>query len=129
MELGTNIWRARKQLQLSQEQLGAIVGVTRQTMSNWELNETVPDAKQLLARIAVQLRKTEISEAASCLIYDDIRLDPKTHTTHVQDKVVSLTRTEYAILKLLMQRPDQVITKSLLLEQISEDTPDVQKAH
>ena len=89
MELGTNIWRARKQLQLSQEQLGAIVGVTRQTISNWELNETVPDAKQLLARIAVQLRKTEISEAAPCLIYDDIRLDPETHTTHVQDKVVS----------------------------------------
>ncbi len=49
MELGTNIWRARKQLQLSQEQLGAMVGVTRQTISNWELNETVPDAKQLLA--------------------------------------------------------------------------------
>lgn len=79
---------------------------------------------ELLARIAVQLRKTEISEAASCLVYDDIRLDPKTHTTHVLDKVVSLTRTEYAILKLLMQRPNQVITKSLLLEQISEDTPD-----
>ena len=37
MELGTNIWRARKQLQLSQEQLGAMVGVTRQTISNWEL--------------------------------------------------------------------------------------------
>ena len=62
MELGTNIWRARKQLQLSQEQLGAIVGVTRQTISNWELNETVPDAKQLLARIAVQLRKQKFQK-------------------------------------------------------------------
>ena len=49
MELGTNIWRARKQLQLSQEQLGAIVGVTRQTISNWEVNITTPDANQLLA--------------------------------------------------------------------------------
>lgn len=26
-----------------------MAGVTRQTISNWELNETVPDAKQLLA--------------------------------------------------------------------------------
>ena len=37
---------------------------------------------------------------------------------------IKLTRTEYAILKLLMQNPTQVITKSLLLDRISEDTPD-----
>ena len=37
---------------------------------------------------------------------------------------VRLTRTEYAILKLLLQNPSQVITKSLLLERISRDTPD-----
>lgn len=49
MKLGNNILKARKQLRLSQEQLGAAVGVTRQTISNWELNETVPDARQLLA--------------------------------------------------------------------------------
>ena len=35
-----------------------------------------------------------------------------------------LTRTEYAILKLLMQNPSQVITKSVMLDRISEDTPD-----
>ena len=35
-----------------------------------------------------------------------------------------LTRTEFAILKLLMQNPRQVVTKSLLLEKIGEDTPD-----
>ena len=37
---------------------------------------------------------------------------------------VRLTRTEYGILKLLMQNPRQVITKSKLLEQLSMDTPD-----
>ena len=35
-----------------------------------------------------------------------------------------LTRTEYAILHLLMLNPSQVITKSLLLERVSADTPD-----
>lgn len=35
-----------------------------------------------------------------------------------------MTRTEYAILKLLMQNPTQVVTKSLLLDRISADTPD-----
>ncbi|MCR0349532.1 XRE family transcriptional regulator [Erysipelotrichaceae bacterium AF15-26LB] len=49
MDLGKNILKSRKKLQLSQEQLGQLVGVTRQTISNWELNETVPDARQLLA--------------------------------------------------------------------------------
>lgn len=37
---------------------------------------------------------------------------------------VKLTRTEYAILKLLMQNPTQVISKTQLLDRISEDTPD-----
>lgn len=49
MNLGNNIFKLRKKLQLSQEKLGEIVGVTRQTISNWELNETIPDAKQLIA--------------------------------------------------------------------------------
>ena len=35
-----------------------------------------------------------------------------------------LTRTEFAILRLLMQNPKQVITKSKLLDRISIDTPD-----
>lgn len=37
---------------------------------------------------------------------------------------VRLTRTEYAILKLLMQNPSRVIARSTLLGRISEDTPD-----
>ena len=39
-------------------------------------------------------------------------------------EAVRLTRTEFAILKLLMQNPRQVVTKSQLLDQISLDTPD-----
>lgn len=35
-----------------------------------------------------------------------------------------MTRTEFAILKLLAQNKDQVIAKSVLLEKISMDTPD-----
>ena len=37
---------------------------------------------------------------------------------------VRLTRMEYAILKLLMANPAQVVTKSRLLDEISADTPD-----
>ena len=38
-----------KQNGLSQEQLGEQIGVTRQTISNWELNETTPNPEQLKA--------------------------------------------------------------------------------
>ena len=42
----------------------------------------------------------------------------------VQGQAVKLTRTEYAILKLLMENSKQVIAKSVLLDRISRDTPD-----
>jgi len=51
-------------------------------------------------------------------------MDTSTHNVCVQNQPVRLTKTEYAILKLLMQNPSQVITKTLLLDKISEDTPD-----
>lgn len=80
--------------------------------------------KELSARIAVQLRKTETSSTKSRLTFKDISLDTDTHIVTVQSNEVKLTRTEFAILKLLMSNPSQVITKSLLLDRISEDTPD-----
>lgn len=42
----------------------------------------------------------------------------------IKELEVRLTKTEFAILKLLMSNPSQVITKSILLDRISEDTPD-----
>ena len=47
MALGQNILEARKKSGLSQEQLGEKVNVTRQTISNWELEETSPNPEQL----------------------------------------------------------------------------------
>lgn len=45
--LGENILKLRKKSGFSQEQLGEKVNVTRQTISNWELNETTPNPEQL----------------------------------------------------------------------------------
>ena len=82
------------------------------------------DTKELIARIAVQLRNAAVSGAGMMLEYRDIVMDTRTHSVYVCGEMVHLTRTEYAILKMLMQNPSQVITKTLLLERISEDTPD-----
>lgn len=82
------------------------------------------NTKELLARIAVQLRKSANTPAISSLTFDDIILNTDTHIVTVGTTEVKLTRTEYAILKMLMQNQTQVVTKSLLLDRISEDTPD-----
>ena len=44
--LGEKIISERKKCKLSQEDLAEKLGITRQTISNWELNETSPDLKQ-----------------------------------------------------------------------------------
>ncbi|MCC2864876.1 response regulator transcription factor [Anaerovorax odorimutans] len=82
------------------------------------------DTKELLARIAVQFRWNESPAAAEILTFDDIRMNTQSHTVHVSERPVKLTKTEYAILKLLMSNPSQVITKSSMLDRISEDTMD-----
>lgn len=82
------------------------------------------NTKELLARIAVQLRNSVIVPVASTLTFGDITLNTDTHMVTIGTSEIKLTRTEYAILKLLMQNPTQIITKSRLLDHISEDTPD-----
>lgn len=81
------------------------------------------EMKELLARITVALRGSVVS-ADSILSFDNLRLDIMTHEVFAGQQRVNLTRTEYAVLKILMQNPSQVIAKSVLLERISEDTPD-----
>lgn len=81
------------------------------------------DTDELLARIAVQLRRPATG-TSSLLAFNGIRLDTASRTAEVDGQPVRLTKTEYAILKLLMQNPSQVITKSVMLDRISEDTPD-----
>ncbi len=44
--LGEKIISERKNHKLNQEELAEKLGITRQTISNWELNETSPDLKQ-----------------------------------------------------------------------------------
>jgi DNA-binding response OmpR family regulator len=82
------------------------------------------EMKELLARIAVQLRSASVPGNHSVLTYDNIALDMDTHSVTVADCGVKLTRTEFAILKLLMQTPSRVFPKSQLLDCINEDTPD-----
>ena len=48
MTIGEKIQVLRKQSGLSQEQLGALVGVSRQAISKWELGESIPDVDNVV---------------------------------------------------------------------------------
>ena len=82
------------------------------------------DTKELLARIAVRLREKSSPRLSPVYTYEELTIDTASHSVCVAEKQINLTRTEYAILKLLMQNPEQVIAKSVLLDCISMDTSD-----
>ena len=93
------------------------------------------DTRELLARIAVQLRSgaqrhcgdgrwPKANDRPCALTYKGLTLDVNARAVEADGASVRLTRTEFAILKLLMQNPRQVIPKSRLLDQLSLETPD-----
>lgn len=86
------------------------------------------DIRELMARISAQIRaaenQREKSREAKMLIFEEIRMDLETREVFVEGKPVHLTPTEFAVLKQLMRNPEQVATKSRILDAISMDTPD-----
>ncbi len=80
--------------------------------------------QELLARITVQLRNYPASNLSAIFTVGDLKLDCTSHEVAVNSTPVRLTKTEYAILKLLMQHPKQAMAKSVILDRISADTPD-----
>lgn len=82
------------------------------------------DARELLARVAVRLREAARSPLAQVCVCGDLVMDLGARCVTAAGTVVPLTRTEYAILKLLIQNPGQAVAKSTILDRISADTPD-----
>lgn len=82
------------------------------------------DIRELLARITVQLRKQKDALRGGLLCFEELKMDFISHEVYAKEKPVHLTRTEYGILRILMEHPAQVVTKSRMLDFISADTPD-----
>lgn len=78
--------------------------------------------RELLARIVVRLREAPASSGT--LAWGPLRLEETARSVFVHGAEIRLTRTEYAILRLLLANPAQVVTKSRLLDEIAQDTPD-----
>ena len=86
------------------------------------------EIEELLARIVVQLRKSTRLDSSEKLMYREITVNMVTHEAWVGEHEVKLTKTEFAILKILLEHPKQVITKTVLLDRVSEETPDCKES-
>lgn len=82
------------------------------------------ELEELLARIAIHLRINSNCITTDILQFDDITLFAETYSVKIGENEVHLTRTECAILKLLMQNPKQPVSRSAILDKISFETPD-----
>ncbi len=78
---------------------------------------------ELLARIQVQLRKPQ-GPLSPILRVGDLEMETTSRQVKTGGIEIHLTKTEYAILKLLLQNPHQAVAKSVILDRISCDTPD-----
>lgn len=78
---------------------------------------------ELLARVQVRLRERQ-TPRSPVLRWENLELDETSRQVTVGGAPVHLTRTEYALLKLLLQNPGRAVAKSVILDSISRDTPD-----
>ena len=77
---------------------------------------------ELLARVRALMRRSarqaELEADEQPLEFADLTLDPVTRDVTRGGRAISLTRTEFALLELFMQRPKRVLERSFILEEV-----------
>ena len=76
--------------------------------------------EELLARLRALLRRTGPEEAGdgAVMTFVDLTLDPSTREVHRGTRAISLTRTEFSLLEMLIANPRRVLTRSRILEEV-----------
>jgi two-component system, OmpR family, KDP operon response regulator KdpE len=76
--------------------------------------------EELLARVRAFLRRSysPLNVPNTTLQIDDLRIDLEAHRVFISDEDLHLTRTEYAILAELAQKPDAIVTHDELIAQV-----------
>ncbi|WP_067572767.1 response regulator transcription factor [Nocardia acidivorans] len=76
--------------------------------------------EELLARLRALLRRTTVDqgEVSETMTFADLSLDPVTREVLRAERPISLTRTEFSLLEMLMANPRRVLTRSRILEEV-----------
>ena len=80
--------------------------------------------EELLARVRSLVRRASADSIAaeapveSKLTFEDLELDADTREVSRGGRAISLTRTEFALLQLLMENPRKVLSRSKILEEV-----------
>ena len=80
--------------------------------------------EELLARVRSLVRRASADSIAaeapveSRLSFEDLELDADTREVSRGGRAISLTRTEFALLQLLMENPRKVLSRSKILEEV-----------
>lgn len=74
---------------------------------------------ELVARVKANVRKFTISNQTSAVYeYGEVKLNSNEHTVSVAGNLVVLTLKEFNLLKLLMQRVDNVVPRETILNEV-----------
>jgi two-component system response regulator MprA len=76
--------------------------------------------EELLARMRALLRRRTVDDRSEsvALTFADLSLDPVTREVIRGDRPISLTRTEFSLLEMLIANPRRVLTRSRILEEV-----------
>ena len=76
--------------------------------------------EELLARMRALLRRTKPEDDAESVAmkFSDLTLDPVTREVTRGQRRISLTRTEFSLLEMLIANPRRVLTRSRILEEV-----------
>ena len=77
--------------------------------------------EELLARLRALLRRAHVpsdDDTDEVLAFADLTLKPATREVRRGERLIDLTRTEFTLLEMFLQRPRRVLDRSFILEEV-----------
>jgi DNA-binding response OmpR family regulator len=76
-------------------------------------------SNELIARMRAVMRRSASEQTASPLLQaGEVELDPEQHVVRYRGEEVYLSRTEFSLLRYLLQNPNRVLTHDQILERV-----------
>lgn len=82
------------------------------------LEELLARVRSLVRRSTVEVNNNAEARGLTELIFADLALNPETRDVSRGGRPISLTRTEFALLELLMKNPRKVLPRNTILEEV-----------